>query len=38
MLKSDQDRWAPWKVVATAFAAGVACTCALLAVFKAMGL
>ena len=38
MLKIEQRRWEPWKVVTTAFAAGVAFTGALLALFKAFGL
>ncbi len=38
MLKLEQSRWEPWKVVTTAFAAGVAFTGALLALFKALGL
>jgi hypothetical protein len=38
MLKLEQRRWEPWKVVTTAFAAGVAFTGALLALFKALGL
>jgi len=38
MLKIEQRRWEPWKVVTTAFAAGVAFTGALLALFKALGL
>jgi hypothetical protein len=38
MLKFEQRRWEPWKVVTTAFAAGVAFTGALLALFKALGL
>ncbi len=38
MLNLEQRRWEPWKVVTTAFAAGVAFTGALLALFKALGL
>jgi hypothetical protein len=38
MLKLEQRCWEPWKVVTTAFAAGVAFTGALLALFKALGL
>ena len=38
MLKFEQRRWEPWKVVTTAFAAGVVFTGALLALFKALGL
>ncbi len=38
MLKSEQRRWETWKVVTTAFAAGVAFTGALLALFKVLGL
>ncbi len=36
MLKLEQRRWEPWKVVSTSFAAGVAFTGALLALFKAL--
>ena len=38
MLKPEQRCWKPWKLVTTAFAAGVAFTGALLALFKALGL
>lgn len=38
MLKPEQRRREPWTVVTTAFAAGVAFTGALLALFKALGL
>ncbi len=38
MLKLEQRLWEHWKVVTTAFAAGVAFTGALLALFKALGL
>ncbi len=38
MLKLEQRRWEPWKVVTTAFAAGVGFTGALLALFKVLGL
>ncbi len=38
VLKLEQRRWEPWKVITTAFAAGVAFTGALLALFKALGL
>ncbi len=38
MLNLEQRRWEPWRVVTTAFAAGVAFTGALLALFKALGL
>ena len=38
MLKLEQRRWEPWKVVTTAFASGVAFSAALLALAKALGL